>query len=71
MEDHKDEGWLKSAWHRITHQHDNLEPEKVKEDKKEDKKQNKKENETAKDSNGIEFKDAEPEDEPKKASGSA
>ncbi|KAL9107223.1 MAG: hypothetical protein Q9227_007847 [Pyrenula ochraceoflavens] len=27
-EDHKGEGWLKSAWHKITHQHDNLEPEK-------------------------------------------
>lgn len=37
-EDHKNEGFLKSAWHRITHQHDNLEsetsekPEKKKED---------------------------------------
>lgn len=25
--DHKNEGFLKSAWHRLTHQHDNLEPE--------------------------------------------
>lgn len=25
--DHKNEGFLKSAWHRLTHQHDNLEPD--------------------------------------------
>ena len=35
-DDHKNEGFLKSAWHRLTHQHDNLdqnkkEPEKEKE----------------------------------------
>ena len=24
---HKNEGFLKSAWHRLTHQHDNLPPE--------------------------------------------
>jgi molecular chaperone DnaJ len=23
--DHKNEGFLKSAWHKLTHQHDNLE----------------------------------------------
>jgi molecular chaperone DnaJ len=26
--DHKNEGFLKSAWHRLTGEHDNLEPEK-------------------------------------------
>ncbi|KIW33094.1 chaperone DnaJ [Cladophialophora immunda] len=26
--DHKNEGFLKSTWHRLTHQHDNLEPGK-------------------------------------------
>ncbi len=26
--DHKNEGFLKSAWHKLTHQHDNLEPDK-------------------------------------------
>jgi len=26
--DHKNEGFLKSAWHKLTHQHDDLEPEK-------------------------------------------
>lgn len=26
--DHKNEGFFKSAWHKLTHQHDNLEPEK-------------------------------------------
>lgn len=25
--DHKNEGFLKSAWHKLTHQHDNLEPD--------------------------------------------
>lgn len=25
--DHKNEGFLKSAWHRLTHQHDNLDSE--------------------------------------------
>ncbi|EXJ80652.1 molecular chaperone DnaJ [Capronia epimyces CBS 606.96] len=25
--DHKNEGFLKSAWHKLTHQHDNLDPE--------------------------------------------
>ena len=24
-EDHKNEGFIKSAWHKLTHQHDNLE----------------------------------------------
>ena len=25
--DHKNEGFLKSTWHKLTHQHDHLEPE--------------------------------------------
>jgi molecular chaperone DnaJ len=29
--DHKNEGFLKSAWHRLTGEHDNLEPEKPEE----------------------------------------
>ncbi len=55
-EDHKNEGFLKSAWHRLTHQHDNLEPEKKGES------QTKSEPDLKSQS-----KD---EDEPKKASGS-
>lgn len=35
--DHKNEGFLKSAWHRLTHQHDNLEPDNGPETKKEEK----------------------------------
>lgn len=35
--DHKNEGFLKSAWHRLTHQHDNLEPDAKPETKKDDK----------------------------------
>ena len=36
--DHKNEGFLKSAWHKLTHQHDNLEPDKAqKKDSKGDK----------------------------------
>ncbi|RMZ92714.1 hypothetical protein DV736_g51, partial [Chaetothyriales sp. CBS 134916] len=31
--DHKNEGFLKSAWHRLTHQHDNLEPDAEEEKK--------------------------------------
>ncbi len=27
--DHQNEGFLKSAWHKLTHQHDNLEPDKT------------------------------------------
>ncbi len=33
-EDHKNEGFLKSTWHRLTHQHDSLEPEKQEKDGK-------------------------------------
>ena len=54
--DHKNEGFLKSAWHRLTHQHDNLEPDEPKTKEKEPK-------DEAKDNS----KDDE---EPKKASGS-
>ena len=35
-EAHKNEGFLKSAWHRLTHQHDNLTDEKA-DDKKTEK----------------------------------
>lgn len=35
-EDHKNEGFLKSAWHKLTHQHDNLESEKNSEGSKEE-----------------------------------
>ncbi|KKY14106.1 putative mitochondrial chaperone [Phaeomoniella chlamydospora] len=34
--DHKNEGFLKQAWHRFTHQHDNLEPEKPSDTKQQD-----------------------------------
>ncbi len=34
--DHKNEGFLKSAWHKLTHQHDNLEPDDKAGDKKDD-----------------------------------
>ena len=34
--DHKNEGFLKSAWHKLTHQHDDLEPGKKGEQKKDD-----------------------------------
>ena len=37
-EDHKNEGFLKSAWHSLTGQHDNLEPEKKESDDEEPKK---------------------------------
>ena len=38
---HKNEGFLKSAWHRLTHQHDNLTPDEPikKEDDKIDRKE--------------------------------
>jgi molecular chaperone DnaJ len=52
--DHKNEGFLKSAWHRLTGEHDNLEPEKP-----EEKTSNEKEKGKEKD-----------DDEQKKASGS-
>jgi len=35
VEDHKNESFLKSAWHKLTHQHDGLDPEKGKEHEKE------------------------------------
>ena len=54
-EDHKNEGFLKSAWHRITHQHDNLKPETPETPEKK-----KKEKTTGQPEN----------DEPKKATGS-
>lgn len=56
--DHKNEGFLKSAWHRLTHQHDNLDTEKPDEGHKtmKDQKDNK--------SEGGD------DEEPKKASGS-
>lgn len=47
--DHKNESFLKSAWHRLTHQHDNLEPDKP-EEKPEEKP--KKEDEAAKKASG-------------------
>ena len=56
--DHKNEGFLKSAWHKLTHQHDNLEPENDQKDQKD--KMDKKDKKT-------QSKD---EEEPKKASGS-
>lgn len=31
---HKDEGFLKAAWHRLTHQHDSLPPEQATPDPK-------------------------------------
>jgi len=34
--DHKNEGFLKSAWHRLTHQHDNLEPNNDKKNESKD-----------------------------------
>lgn len=34
--DHKNEGFLKSAWHKLTHQHDNLEPDDKKTESKDD-----------------------------------
>lgn len=34
--DHKNEGFLKSAWHKLTHQHDNLEPDDKASQKKDD-----------------------------------
>lgn len=34
--DHKNEGFLKSAWHKLTHQHDNLEPDDKPGSKKDD-----------------------------------
>jgi len=34
--DHKNEGFLKSAWHKLTHQHDNLEPDDKPAEKKDD-----------------------------------
>lgn len=55
--DHKNEGFLKSAWHKLTHQHDGLEPD-AKPDAKFDAKP-KDETKTDKD-----------DEEPKKASGS-
>lgn len=36
-EDHKNEGFLKSAWHKLTHQHDNLDSETSDKNKPEDK----------------------------------
>ena len=36
-ESHKNEGFLKAAWHKLTHQHDNLPPDEPKaEDKSQD-----------------------------------
>ena len=32
--DHKNEGFLKSAWHKLTHQHDNIEPGKTEKETK-------------------------------------
>jgi molecular chaperone DnaJ len=47
--DHKNEGFLKSAWHRLTHQHDNLEPdESAKNESKGDGKNDKDEEEPKK-----------------------
>jgi len=40
--DHKNEGFLKSAWHRLTHQHDNLEPDKPEEKPKKENEEPKK-----------------------------
>jgi molecular chaperone DnaJ len=54
--DHKNESFLKSAWHRLTGEHDNLEPEKP-----EEKTSNEKEKEKEKEKD---------DDEQKKASGS-
>ncbi|KAK5102448.1 mdj1 protein precursor [Exophiala xenobiotica] len=34
--DHKNEGFLKAAWHKLTHQHDNLEPDQKPAEKKDD-----------------------------------
>lgn len=34
--DHKNEGFLKSAWHKLTHQHDDLEPDDKPSEKKDD-----------------------------------
>lgn len=33
-ESHKNEGFLKSAWHKLTHQHDNLAPDEAAEEPK-------------------------------------
>lgn len=33
-EAHKNEGFLKAAWHKLTHQHDNLSPEEPKAEEK-------------------------------------
>ena len=57
--DHKNEGFLKSAWHRLTHQHDNLEPDSPAKDEGKSDSEGK--------SDGKSNKD---EEEPKKASGS-
>lgn len=40
LEGHKNEGFLKAAWHKLTHQHENLSPEEsAAETKSEDKPQ--------------------------------
>ena len=36
-EGHKNEGFLKSAWHKLTHQHDNLTDSPKEEEKKDEK----------------------------------
>lgn len=40
--DHKNEGFLKSAWHKLTHQHDDLAPDDKTEQKKDDEEPRKK-----------------------------
>lgn len=40
--DHKNEGFLKSAWHKLTHQHDNLEPDEPAQKKDKDEEEPKK-----------------------------
>jgi molecular chaperone DnaJ len=56
-DDHKNEGFLKSAWHKLTHQHDDLEPDNNTNDTK---------SADSKNSKGTSSQD----EEPKKASGS-